>query len=102
MRALRDAAAPNGITMAATVAHGVLRGELLAPSLDAAAVGLTAAREAVGALGGFLVVMAAPAPIRPTLDLWGPAPRGAALMRQLKTAFDATQVLNAGRFAAGI
>ena len=102
MRALRDAAAPNGIAMAATVAHGVLRGELLAPSLDAAAAGLTAAREAVGTLGGFLVVTAAPAPIRATLDLWGPAPGGAALMRQLKTAFDATQVLNPGRFAAGI
>jgi hypothetical protein len=49
-----------------------------------------------------LVVTAAPAPIRATLDLWGPAPGGAVLMRQLKAAFDATQVLNAGRFAAGI
>jgi glycolate oxidase FAD binding subunit len=102
MRALRDAATPNGIAMAATVAHGVLRGELLAPSLDAAADGLTAAREAASALGGFLVVTAAPAPIRATLDLWGPPPGGAVLMRQLKAAFDATQVLNAGRFAAGI
>jgi glycolate oxidase FAD binding subunit len=102
MQALRDGAGPNGIAMAATVAHGVLRGELFAPSLDAAAAGLTAAREAVSVLGGFLVVMAAPAQIRATLDLWGPAPGGAALMRQLKAAFDATQMLNAGRFAAGI
>ncbi len=102
MRALRDAAAPNRIAMAATVAHGVLRGELFAPTLPAAAAGLAAAREAAGALGGFLVVTAAPAPIRATLDLWGPAPDGAGLMRQIKTAFDATQVLNPGRFAAGI
>jgi glycolate oxidase FAD binding subunit len=102
MQALAVAVPAPGMTMAATVAHGVLRGEISAASSDDLAARLREAREAVSGVGGFLVVTAAPAPIRAAIDMWGPTPGDAALMRQLKAAFDPGGVLNPGRFIEGL
>lgn len=103
MEAVREAAAGYGdVAIAATVSHGVLRGALCAADAAGAARGLTAARDALGALGGFLVVLDAPAPVRAVVDEWGVAPPEAALMRQIRLAFDAKGVLNPERLAHGI
>jgi hypothetical protein len=64
--------------------------------------GLSSAREALGALEGFLVVLAAPEPVRAVVDEWGPTPAEAALMRQIRLAFDAKGVVNSGRLACEI
>ena len=89
--------------MAATVSHGVLRGDCSAPSLEPQPPGWRPARRPLAALGGFLVVTDAPTSIRATLDLWGPAPDevgvDAADQGRRSTR---RQVLNPGRFVAGI
>ena len=102
MQALAAGIPPTGMAMAATVAHGVLRGEICAARPDDLVVRLREAREAVSGVGGFLVVTAAPAPIRGAVTMWGPTPGDAALMRQLKAAFDPRGVLNPGRFIDGL
>jgi glycolate oxidase FAD binding subunit len=99
MHAVRDAASEHGeIAVAATASHGVLRGALRASTAERAARGVSAAREALTALGGFLVVTAAPEALRPSLDMWGPMPAEVMWMRQIRAAFDAKAILNPGRF----
>jgi len=103
MHAVRDAASGYGeVAVAATASHGVLRGACRAATGDLAARGVTAAREALTTLGGFLVVMEAPEALRATLDVWGPMPAEVTWMRQIRSAFDAKAVLNPGRFIDAI
>lgn len=99
MHAVRDAASGDGeVAIAATASHGVLRGLLRASTGDRAAHGVAAAREALAALGGFLVVTDASDALRTSLDMWGPMPPEVAWMRQIRSAFDAKAILNPGRF----
>ena len=92
--------AGGGVAM--TVSHGTLRGTLVASGLEALTDGLAAARRALESLGGFLVLMDAPPPVRTALGVWGPPPAGVNRMRQLKEAFDPKHILNPGRFVDGI
>ena len=85
-----------------TVSHGTLRGTLVGSSVEALTDGLAAARRALESLGGFLVLMDAPPPVRKALGVWGPPPSGVNRMRQLKEAFDPKHILNPGRFLDGI
>jgi glycolate oxidase FAD binding subunit len=99
VHAVRDAISGHGeVSIAATASHGVLRGALRASTDDLAARGVAAAREALTALGGFLVVMEAPKPLHATLDVWGPMRAEVTWMRQIRSAFDAKAILNPGRF----
>jgi len=99
MHAVRDAVSGCGeVAIAATASHGVLRGALRATTSELAARGVAAAREALTALGGFLVVMESPEALRATLDVWGPVPAEVKWMRQIRSAFDAKAILNPGRF----
>ncbi len=99
MQAVRDAAGRYGeIAVAATASHGVLRGVLGASTGDLGTRGVLAAREALAALGGFLVVMEAPNDLRATLDVWGPMPAEVTWMQRIRSAFDAKAILNPGRF----
>jgi glycolate oxidase FAD binding subunit len=103
MLAIRQAAPRSvGVSAAATVAHGILRGGFLAEAPEAVAHGLRAAREVLVAIGGFLTVLDAPAPVRAQVDAWGPAPDGVGVMQRLKAAFDPKGILNPGRFVGGI
>ena len=85
-----------------TVSHGTLRGRSVASGLEDLTDGLVAARQALESLGGFLVLMDAPPPVRTALGVWGPPPAGVNRMRQLKEAFDPKHILNPGRFLDGI
>jgi hypothetical protein len=90
MQAIREAAGPWSETgMAASVAHGALRGTFRIATCEALVSSLTAAREALAVLGGFLTVLDAPAQVRAKVDVWGPAPDGLTVMRRLKREFDA-------------
>ena len=103
MQAVRDAAAPYGtVAIAATVSHGLLRGELCAPSPEAVAGGVRAGREALELLGGFLVVLDVPPALFTTVDRWGQAPPEVELMRQIRAAFDTQGTVNPGRFMGDI
>ncbi len=103
MLAIREATPQSvGVSTAATVAHGILRGRFRSEAPEAVVHGLRAAREVLGALGGFLTVLDAPASVRAHVDVWGPAPEGFGVMQRLKTAFDPKGILNPGRFVGGI
>lgn len=103
MRAIHQATREWAETaVAASVAHGILRGEIRAETPEALARSLAASREALAPLGGFLVVLDAPEPVRAQVDVWGPAPDGLDLMQRLKAAFDPKGILNPGRFVGGI
>ncbi len=81
----------------ATLGVGVAGGEL-----DPAAAGpaITAARAALVAGGGSLVIEQAPAGL--ALDPWGPPPPSFAIMQRLKRRFDPDGRLNPGRFVGGL
>jgi FAD/FMN-containing dehydrogenase len=49
-----------------------------------------------------VIVSRCPPECKPGLDVWGPAPEGSELMREIKARFDPRRVFNPGRFVAGI
>jgi glycolate oxidase FAD binding subunit len=102
-QAIREAT-PSGVVtaMAATVPQGALRGASRAETLGALVQSLTAAREALVGLGGYLVVMVLPDAARDGIDVWGTPPEGLSVMQRLKAAFDPKGILNPGRFVGGI
>ncbi len=103
MQAIRQAVGARGVvSMAASVASGLIRGEISAGGVDDLASSLGAARDVAMKMGGYLVILDAPAAVRAKIDVWGPAPDGLSLMQQLKDAFDPRRILNPGRFAGGI
>jgi glycolate oxidase FAD binding subunit len=63
---------------------------------------VTAARRAVAAHGGSLVVEACPDDLAREVDVWGPPGSGLELMAGLKKALDPDRRFNPGRFAGGL
>lgn len=53
-------------------------------------------------LGGHLVVLEAPLPVKRRVDVWGPVGKALRLMQGLKAQFDPKGILNPGRFVGGI
>lgn len=58
--------------------------------------------EVAQARRGHIVLMAAPPEVKRDRDVWGPPPQALELMREIKREFDPDNVLNPGRFVAGI
>ena len=73
------------------------------PTSDGRALeALTLARGGLIRTGGSLVLDAAPAAIRGTLDAFGPVPSALPVMQQVKQRFDPERRLNTGRFVGGL
>jgi glycolate oxidase FAD binding subunit len=51
---------------------------------------------------GHAVIAAAPVELKDGVDVWGPAPPGLGLMREIKRRFDPQGMLNPGRFVGGL
>ncbi len=51
---------------------------------------------------GHAIIAAAPADLKAGIDVWGEAPPGLELMREIKRQFDPGDILNPGRFIGGI
>ena len=51
---------------------------------------------------GHAVVLAAPAALKQTVEVWGPSPTTISLQREIKRQFDPKGLLNPGRFLGGI
>jgi glycolate oxidase FAD binding subunit len=88
--------------IAASVAHGALRGEFRTETVEALTRSVTLSRDALAAVGGYLVVLDAPEAVRHQVDVWGPLPDGFGVMKRLKAEFDPKGILNPGRFVGGI
>ena len=102
IQAIHEETRQMQVGIAATVSHGALRGCIRARTPVAIVDGLHAARQALIEMGGYLVVMDTPEGVRGDIDVWGTTPDGLCVMRRLKTAFDAKDILNPGRFIGGI
>jgi FAD/FMN-containing dehydrogenase len=100
--AIRDRL-PAGVSagILASAASGTLRGRLHgdAGSLRGAA---HTCRAALEGLGGYFVVLDASAAVRDGLEIWGGAPDGLDLMRELRRAHDPLETLNPGRYIPGL
>lgn len=85
---LRIAAADSGLLYLST------------PSIDAETIDQL--RRELGPLRGRLTVESAPAALKETVNIWGPAGPGARLMHNIKREFDPQGTLNPGRYVDGI
>jgi len=52
--------------------------------------------------GGHAVMLAGPPVCKEGIDVWGSPPPGLSLMREIKREFDPKEILNPGRFVAGM
>ncbi|MBI3823190.1 MAG: FAD-binding oxidoreductase, partial [Planctomycetes bacterium] len=69
---------------------------------ERAATMLTLWRDRARQGQGSVVVLQCPSDWKTTVDVWGPAPEAAALMREVKKQFDPKRIFNPGRFLDGI
>lgn len=90
----------GGAAVYPTLGLAFASGVPASPEVVAAAAGR--ARGALSALGGSLVLAAAPREVRTAVDPWGPPPSAFPVMQALKERLDPERRLNPGRFVGGI
>jgi glycolate oxidase FAD binding subunit len=99
LRPVLGAVGQGAAVLYPTLGLALTAGPVADPGASSAAIG--AAREALAALGGHLVVTAAPPAVRATTDVWGPPPPSLELMRRVKRELDPDHRLAPGRFLGG-
>jgi glycolate oxidase FAD binding subunit len=88
----------SGAPISATVTAGAVRAQAAATNEDRARTALDAARHAVVARGGTLVVDAAPPALKREIDVFGEQRPDFEIMRRLKHEFDPHRILSRGRY----
>lgn len=63
---------------------------------------LTQLRESAIKMGGNLIIESAPIGLKQLIDVWGPIGNTLVIMKQIKSQFDANNILNPGRFVSNI
>ena len=84
----------------ADIASGLVYATTTAQEIDASRAWVDALRRPALELGGYAVVVHAPAALRAGLDRWGYQPETLDLMRALKARWDPAGILNPGEFVA--
>jgi glycolate oxidase FAD binding subunit len=100
-RRLHEECSGDGIRIAARLGDGTLRVCARLGS-DADAIAVVGAARRVAASEGTAVVERLPAHLKSDVDVWGAAPAGFALMREVKRRFDPDGILAPGRFVGGL
>jgi glycolate oxidase FAD binding subunit len=95
------------IPLRAHAANGVVRLHCGAPNFDGLKAEewpnrLAEMRRLAQARGGQMLILRAPEEVKSQIDVWGEVGPGRGLMRALKEKFDPHELLNPGRFVAGI
>jgi glycolate oxidase FAD binding subunit len=99
---LQDWAAKKDMEIAvAAQANGVVT-TALKSSPDAATALIEHLRERLRNVGGSVVALQVPGPLRNKLDVWGCESNALPLMKEIKRRFDPNRILNPGRFVGNI
>jgi glycolate oxidase FAD binding subunit len=94
---------PNRPALHAHAGNGIVYGHWPSDlTKERAASMLTAWRDLARQAQGGVVVPSCPSDWKAALNVWGPAPHGAWLMREVKAKFDPQRIFNPGRFVDGI
>jgi glycolate oxidase FAD binding subunit len=94
---------PNRPAVCAHAANGIVHGQWSADLTKEQAASMLTAWRALARKGQGSVIVPRCAPEwKSTLDVWGPVPGDAWLMREVKAKFDPKRIFNPGRFVGGI
>jgi glycolate oxidase FAD binding subunit len=93
------AAREAGVSLRGSAGSGVVYGSI--SDVDRVAAAVDSLRSVCARHGGSVVVVDAPAPVKQSVDVWGPVP-ALDLMRRVKDRFDPDHRLSPGRFVGGI
>jgi len=99
---LQDWAAKKGMEIAVVAQANGLVTAALQTAPDAAIALIDHLRERLRKVGGSVVALQVPGPLRSTLDVWGCESNALPLMKEIKRRFDPNRILNPGRFVGNI
>jgi glycolate oxidase FAD binding subunit len=94
---------PNRPALHALAGNGIVYGHWPSDlTKERAASMLNAWRDLARQAQGGVIVLCCPSDWKAAVNVWGPAPHGAWLMREVKAIFDPRRIFNPGRFVDGI
>ena len=99
---LQDWAAKKGVEIAVVAQANGLVMAALKTAPDTAIALIDHLRERLRNVGGSVVALQVPGPLRSTLDIWGCESNALPLMKEIKRRFDPNRILNPGRFVGNI
>ncbi len=100
-----DIASPFSVYVMSHVGNGIvylILSDFIEEQVGLLANTLTVLRNQVANIGGNLILEIAPLGLKNLMDVWGEVGKKSQLMTQIKSELDPTNVLNPGRFVAGI
>ena len=99
---LQDWAAQKGVEIAVVAQANGLVTATLKTAPDAAIAIIDQLRERLRKVGGSVVALQVPGPLRNSLDVWGCESNALPLMKEIKRRFDPNRILNPGLFVGNI